>query len=48
MFAELADGGEMRVLKTLDMEGYPGRAAIDGEVVYIPCGYSGIAVTALR
>ncbi len=43
-FAEVDHEGEMRVLRTASLPGYPGQALIHKDLVLVPCGYSGLAV----
>jgi hypothetical protein len=43
-FVEVGEDGEMALLKAMRLPGYPGRATIHGELVLVPCGYSGLAI----
>lgn len=43
-FAQTAEDGAIQVVRTVALPGYPGRAALHGDMVLIPCGHEGLAV----
>jgi hypothetical protein len=42
-FVDVGGPREMRAVRTTSLPGYPGKAEIHGDLVLIPCGYSGLA-----
>jgi len=43
-FVEVEASGAMRVLESVSVPGYPGRAAFHRDTVIVPCGHDGVAV----